>query len=289
MIPSSELLLTPEEKIYHLNLLPEQVADDVILVGDPGRVEMFLDYLSDIEFQVANREFVTVTGYYNNQRVTVMSTGIGVGNIDIVMNELDALVNIDFSAREMKSEFKALNIVRIGTSGALQQDIPLGGYILSSKAIGLDGMLNFHEGRDAVCDTGFEKAFEGEFPGLKGIMRPYVVESSEILVEKLNSEHTFNGVTLTAPGFYGTQGRVLRMDVAMPGFNDKIEKFEHKEQRIANYEMETSALLGYSKLLGHEAATICLAIANRALKGALTDYHQEMKGLIKYTLDKILD
>lgn len=287
MIPASELLITPEGRIYHLNLLPGQIADDIILVGDPGRVDLIAEYLSDIEFREVNREFVTITGYYNDQRITVMSTGIGVGNIDITINELDALVNIDFKTRKVKDEFKVLNFVRIGTSGALQADIPLGSYILSQKAVGLDGLLNFHEGRNAICDLDFENALNAYFPSLPDVMRVYAVDSSELLLEKLISERTKQGVTLTAPGFYGSQGRKLRMDVALKGFNDQVEKFEYNDLKITNYEMETSALLGYSKLLGHEAVTICLAIANRPLKDALKGYHDQMRELVKYTLDCI--
>lgn len=287
MIPASELLITPEGRIYHLNLLPEQIADDIILVGDPGRVDMIAGFLEGIEFREVNREFITITGYYNNQRITIMSTGIGVGNIDITINELDALVNIDFKTRKVKDEYKVLNLFRIGTSGALQPDIPLGSYILSQKAVGLDGLLNFHDGRDAVCDLEFEKALNNFFPQLEKVMKTYAVDSSEILLNKLSSERTTKGVTLTAPGFYGSQGRVLRMDVAMRGFNDEVENFDYKGLRITNYEMETSALLGYSKLLGHEAVTVCLAIANRPLKDALKDYHEKMRELVKYTLDQI--
>lgn len=287
MIPVSELLITPEGRIYHLNLLPEQIADDIILVGDPGRVDMIAEYLSDIEFREVNREFVTITGYFKGQRITVMSTGIGVGNIDITINELDALVNIDFDTREIKSGKKVLNFIRIGTSGALQPNIPLGSYMISQKAVGLDGLLNFHDGRDAVCDLDFEEALNAYFPNLKNVMRTYTVDSSATLLHKLKSEKTKQGVTLTAPGFYGSQGRELRMSMEMRGFNDQVEKFEHDGLRISNYEMETSALYGYSKLLGHEAVTICLAIANRPLKDALKDYHQQMRELVKYTLDCI--
>lgn len=287
MIPASELLITPEGRIYHLNLMPGQIAEDVILVGDPGRVDMIAEYLSEIEFREVNREFVTITGKYNGQRITVMSTGIGVGNIDITINELDALENVDFNSREIKSQKKVLNFIRIGTSGALQPDIPLGSYMLSQKAVGLDGLLNFHDGRDAVCDLDFEKALNSYFPKLKNVMRTYTVDSSSTLLNKLKSEKTKQGVTLTAPGFYGSQGREVRLGLEMKGFNDQVEKFEHKGLRISNYEMETSALFGYSRLLGHEAVTICLAIANRPLKDALKDYHQQMRELVQYTLECI--
>ena len=289
MIPSSELLITDAGRIYHLFLKPKQIAENIILVGDPARVDMIAKFFDYKEFVEVNREFTTVTGFYKDVRITAMSTGIGVGNIDIVMNELDALVNIDFDSREIKKDKRSLNIVRIGTSGALQSNIPLGGYILSKKAIGLDGMLNFQELRDEVCDLAFEKALKESFPELEGVSRPYAVNGSDLLFQKLQSEETTAGVTLTAPGFYASQGRVLRMDLAMPGFNDKVEQFEFQNQNITNYEMETSALFGYAKLLGHEAMTICIALANRPRKEALKDYHNQMEGLIEYTLNKIVN
>lgn len=289
MIAPSELFITPDERVYHLHLKPDQVADDIILVGDPGRVYLVAEFLYDVEFREENREFVTVTGMYNGQRITVMSTGIGVGNIDICINELDALVNINLNTREINSDKRVLNIVRIGTSGALQSNIPLGSYILSKKAVGLDGLLNFQANRDAVCDLDFESEFANYFPELQNVMQPYVVEGSEVLLEKLSGSSTTTGVTITAPGFYGCQGRVLRMDLTMPNFNDKLEKFTYKGQSISNYEMETSALFGYSRLLGHEAITICLAIANRPRKEALNDYQSQMMDLIEYTLKKLTD
>ena len=209
MIPPSELLITPDGCIYHLHLKPEQIADRIVLVGDPGRVDMIANFFEYKEFVEVNREFVTVTGFYKGERITAMSTGIGVGNIDIVVNELDALVNIDLNTREIKPDKKVLSIVRIGTSGALQPDIPLGSYILSKKAIGLDGMLNFHEGRNAVCDIALGNAFKSAIPELQEVMNPYVINGSESLLEKLKSNETIEGITITAPGFYGSQGRIL--------------------------------------------------------------------------------
>ncbi len=289
MIPSSELLLTPDGSIYHLRLKPGQLADDIILVGDPDRVELVASFFDSIEFAQKNREFNTITGQYNGQRFSVISTGIGVGNIDIVLNELDALVNIDFSTRNLKEEKRVLHIVRIGTSGALQHDIPLGSYILSDRAIGFDGLLNFQQNRNAVCELDHEKDLLLHFPELRQIVLPYIVNGSAHLLEKLKDSNTHRGITLTAPGFYASQGRVLRMELAMPGFNDKIEQYTYKGQKITNYEMETSALYGYARLLGHEAATICLALANRPRKEALKSYEKEMETLIGTTLYKMLD
>jgi uridine phosphorylase len=288
MLANSELILTPDKRIYHLHIKPEQIAENIILVGDPGRVEMIGEFFENIEFLERNREFVTLTGLYKGERITAMSTGIGVGNIDIVLNELDALVNIDFDTREIRKDKRVLNLVRIGTSGALQDNISIGSYILSKQVIGLDGLLNFQSDKKKVCEVSLEEAFVESFAGIDNIAHPYAVSGSEILFSQFKSEKTFSGITLTAPGFYGSQGRVLRMELAIPGFNDSLEKFEFNGQRITNYEMETSALFGYSKLLGHEAMTICLALANRPRKEALKDYQKEMKGLIEYTLDKLV-
>ncbi len=287
MIPPSELLLTSDGTIYHLGLKPEQIAENIILVGDPDRVEMIAEFFDSNEFKVQNREFVTITGNYKNTRVTVMSTGIGVCNIDIVLNELDALVNIDFETRTVKENKRSLNLIRIGTSGALQKDIKLGSFILSQKVLGVDGLMNFHADRNKVCDLDFEEKFLVKFPELKNKIIPYVVDGSELLLKQLNGAEVFNGVTITAPGFYASQGRSLRIDLALPEFNDKLENFSYNGFSISNYEMETSALYGYAKLLGHEAATICLAIANRPRKEAMDDYHNKMKDLIKYVLDNI--
>ncbi len=285
MIPHSELLLTPDGNIYHLNLKPEQIAENIILVGDPDRVDMIAEFFDSKEFKVQNREFVTITGNYNGERITVMSTGIGVCNIDIVLNELDALANIDFKTRTIKEDKTSLNLVRIGTSGALQKEIDLGSYILSKQVLGVDGLMNFHADRDKVCDLEFEKEFLDKFPELNNKVIPYVVEGSNSLLEQLDGPEVYKGVTITAPGFYASQGRCLRIDLALPDFNDKLEKFTYNGLTISNYEMETSALYGYAKLLGHEAATICLAIANRPKKEAMSDYHPKMGNLIKYVLE----
>ncbi len=288
MYPSSELLLTDDGRIYHLNLKPEEIAHNIILVGDPGRVSLVSGFFEEIEMEKANREFVTVTGWYNNTRITVMSTGIGIGNIDIALNELDALVNIDFLQREKKDINTSLNLFRIGTSGAIQPEIEPGSYIVSRTAIGLDGLLNFQDGKNEICDTALEKELLRQIPLLGQIIYPYAVDSSEILTRQLLGEKIFEGITLTAPGFYGAQGRELRMGLNIPGLNEMYTGFRYKERKITNFEMESSALFGFSKLLGHEATTICLVIANRFHKEALKDYHTAMEELIQYTLDRIV-
>lgn len=289
MYPTSELLITPEGRIYHLNLKPEDIASTIILVGDPGRVDMVANFLDEIEVEASNREYITRTGWYKNNRFTVMSTGIGVGNIDITMNELDALVNIDFASRKRKEILTSLNIVRIGTTGAMQPDIEVGSYIVSQKAVGLDGLINFHSGRDEICDLELENALKKHIPDLTNVIHPYVVDSSEMLSDLLISDKATGGITITAPGFYGTQGRQLRLQLAIPDLNDKYSDFRYKGHKITNFEMESSALFGFSKLLGHESTSICLAIANRFQKTALEDYHSKMNELIEYTLDSIIE
>jgi uridine phosphorylase len=287
MIKASELIINPDGTVFHLHLKPEDVADTVLLVGDPGRVKMISGYFETIEKEVQNREFVTTTGIYNNMRITVLSTGIGTDNIDIVLNELDALINIEFETREPKPTLKSLNIIRIGTSGSMQYDIPVNSCVISKKSIGFDGLLNFYSGRDFVSDLAFEHAFTQYSNWDMKLPAPYVVECSEFLLRKLSDTHTIEGVNISAPGFYGPQGRVLRIPLADPTLNDKIESFSFEGQKITNYEMESSAIYGLSKLLGHNALTICLIIANRVRGEANENYHSEMEKLVEYILQKI--
>jgi len=287
MIGSSELIINKDGSIFHLHLKPNQVADTVLLVGDPGRVELIASYFSNIEFKIKNREFVSTTGTYNNKRITVISTGIGTDNIDIVLNELDALVNIDLKTKEIKKEKRSLKIVRIGTSGALQKNLPVNSYIISRKAIGFDGLLNFYAGRRQVSDLDFERNFVAHTEWNPYLGKPYVVNSSDHLYELLKGDGFHDGVTISAPGFYGPQGRVLRLDIADPCLNDKVESFCYNDFQITNYEMECSAIYGLSALLGHEALTICLIIANRTTKQASKNYHPHMEKLIQLVLDKL--
>lgn len=287
MIRSSELIINADGSIFHLHLKPEQIADNVILVGDPGRVDLIGKLLTDIEFRAQNREFVSITGKYNNQRITIVSTGIGTDNIDIVVNELDALANIDLKTREIKPVHRTLNFVRIGTSGGLQDFLPVDSFVVSKKAIGFDGLLNFYANRDSVSDLPFEEAFMQHTGWGKQLTAPYIVDCSDKLFSKIHQDDTISGVTISAPGFYGPQGRVLRLPLADPLLNDKIESFSFDNQKITNFEMECSAIYGLSKLLGHEALTVCLIIANRVKKEASANYHETMEKLIKLVLDRL--
>ncbi|WP_372752067.1 nucleoside phosphorylase [Labilibaculum sp.] len=286
-IKSSELIINPDGSVFHLHLKPEHLADTVILVGDPGRVELVASFFDHVEFTISNREFVTKTGTYQGKRFSVLSTGIGTDNIDIVVNELDALVNIDLEKRTPNKEHKSLNLVRIGTSGALQGNILVDSFLLSNKSIGFDGMLNFYADRDSVSDLEFEEAFKRFVDWDQKLASPYVVPASEKLVNILDGEDMTKGVTISANGFYGPQGRVLRLQTLDPSLNDKIEKFEHKGEKITNYEMESSAIFGLSAMLGHESAAVCAIIANRINKDASKDYHPTIKKLIKTVLDRL--
>ena len=287
MIKSSELIINADGSIFHLHLKPEQIADHIILVGDPGRVELIGKMLADVEFLVQNREFVSTTGKYNGKRITVVSTGIGTDNIDIVVNELDALANINLTTREINPEHRTLNFVRIGTSGGLQDYLGVNSFVISEKAIGFDGLLNFYANRDAVSDLAFEEAFRTHTGWNKQLTSPYVVNCSKKLLLKIHGETTVAGVTISAPGFYGPQGRVLRLPLADPNLNEKIESFEYNGHRITNFEMECSAIYGLSKLLGHEALTVCLIIANRIKKDANASYHHSIETLIELVLDRL--
>lgn len=287
MIKSSELILNADGSIFHLHLKPEQIADNIILVGDPGRVDLIGKLLTGIEFQVQNREFVSITGKYKNQRVTIVSTGIGTDNIDIVVNELDALANINLLTREINPVHRKLNFVRIGTSGGLQDFLGVDSFVISQKAIGFDGLLNFYANRNLVSDLPFEEAFKQHTGWGKQLTSPYVVNCSEKLLLKVHQDDTILGVTISAPGFYGPQGRVLRLPLADANLNEKIESFTFEGHKITNFEMECSAIYGLSKLLGHEALTICLIIANRVKKEANSNYQKSMETLIKMVLDRL--
>jgi len=287
MIKPSELILNPDGSIFHLHLKPENISDQIILVGDPDRVDTIASLFSKIDFTTQNREFKTATGWYNNKQLTLISTGIGTDNIDIVVNELDALVNIDLEKREIKPDHHSLKIVRIGTSGGLQDDLPVNSFVVSQKAIGFDGLLNFYSGRNEVTDLDFEQAFK-DYTGWNALLAsPYVADASEELCSLFDTDDFKKGVTISAPGFYGPQGRELRIPLAYPHLNEKIESFRYKNLRITNFEMECSAIYGLSKLLGHEALTVCLIIANRVSLTANENYRTEMKRMIKLILDKL--
>ena len=286
---SSELIINDDGSVFHLHVKPEWLADKVILVGDPGRVALVASHFQHKECEVESREFKTVTGIYNGKRITVVSTGIGCDNIDIVMNELDALANIDFNTREEKPQLRQLELVRIGTCDGLQPNTPVGTFICSQKSIGFDGLLNFYAGRDEVCDLEFQHAFLNHM-GWTGSMcapAPYVIDSNAELIERIACDDMVRGVTIAANGFFGPQGRELRIPLADPKQNEKIENFEYNGYRITNFEMESSALAGLSRLMGHKATTVCMVIANRLIKEANTGYKNTIDTLIRTVLDRI--
>ena len=285
-IAESELIINSDGSIFHLHIRPEQLARNVILVGDPGRVAMFKPYFQTLECEGASREFVWATGVYNNSRITVLSTGIGTDNIDIVMTELDALANIDFATREVKPEHTTLNVVRLGTCGALQPEIPLGAFILSHISIGFDGLINWYANREEVTNVDMEQAFMKHMNWPKDLPTPYFVSASQKLID-LFADSTVRGMTISSPGFYGPQGRVVRQGLAMPNMLEDIESFRYEDRKITNFEMEGSAIAGIAGHLGHEAITVCCAIAHRYLKDANTDYKPRVAQLVKLVLDKI--
>lgn len=285
----SELIINEDGSVFHLHLKPEQLAGKVILVGDPGRVALVASHFDSKECEVESREFKTITGSYKGKRITVTSTGIGCDNIDIVMNELDALANIDFNTRYEKEELKSLEIVRIGTCGGLQPYTPVGTFICSEISVGFDGLLNFYEGRNAVCDLPLERALLNHL-GWSGNMcapAPYAIHADSGMVERIAGEDMVRGITVACGGFFGPQGRKLRIPLADPHQNEKIESFEYQGRRITNFEMESSALAGLSRLQGHKATTVCMVIANRLAKEANTGYKNQIDDLIKLVLERI--
>ena len=285
----SELIINSDGSVFHLHVKPENLADKVILVVEPGRVELVASHFETRECDIESREFHTITGKYKGKRITVLSTGIGCDNVDIVVNELDAMANIDFNTREEKEKFRQLTMVRIGTCGGLQDYVPTGTFICSQKSIGFDGLLNFYDGRNAVCNLPMERAFLNHM-GWSGNMcapAPYVISADEELVDQIAGNDMVRGVTIACGGFFGPQGRRLRVPLADPNQNEKIESFEYEGQKITNFEMESSALAGLAKLMGHKATTCCMVIANRVVKKADTGYKSHIDDLIKVVLDRI--
>lgn len=285
-IPPSELIINEDGSIFHLHLTPDQLADTVILVGDPGRVAMVSEFFDEVECRVSNREFNTVTGCYKGKRMTVLSTGIGIGNIDISVTELDALANIDFSTRQEKSEKRQLTLVRLGTSGAIQPDIKVGEVVFSRTSLGFDGLLNYYAGRNGVCDLALEQAFVEHTGWNPQLPAPYFIDADKTLFEHFK-DVTREGITIAAPGFYAPQGRWVRLQPQDPALNAKIETFEYAGRKITNFEMEGSALAGLAALMGHRAATICTIIAQRVALDACTDYKPFVKKMIQTALDKL--
>lgn len=288
-IAPSELIINPDGSIFHLHVKPEQLADKVILVGDPGRVPVVAAHFETTECDISSREFRTITGTYKDKRITVLSTGIGCDNIDIVVNELDALANIDFNTRLIKDELRQLELVRIGTCGGLQPNTPEGTFVASEISIGFDGLLNFYAGRNEVSDLKLEEAFlkHMNWHGTQCIAHPYVVHANSELIDRIAADDMVRGITIACGGFFGPQGRQLRLPLADPNQNEKIEAFEFDGHRITNFEMESSAIAGLSLLMGHKAMTCCMVIANRLAQKANPNYKNSIDSLIKLVLDRI--
>jgi uridine phosphorylase len=289
MLPPSELIINPDGSIYHIKLRPEHVADNVIVVGDQNRVEMVSKHFDSIDYKISNREFVTHTGIYKGKKITVTSTGIGTDNIDIVINELDAAVNIDLENRTIKENRKSLNIVRIGTSGALQQDLDVDSFLISEYGLGFDGLLHFYETDFTSFENELVDSFMKQTNWNPSLAKPYFVKGSEELIQKLNQEDMKSGITATANGFYGPQGRKLRLNLKNNQLNEQLTAFKHKEYRITNFEMETSALYGLGRLLGHHCATVCVLIANRVKNQYSKDYKKPVENLILTVLDRLVN
>jgi uridine phosphorylase len=286
IIAETELILNPNGSVYHLQLLPEHIAENIIIVGDQGRVETVSKYFDSIDLKVQNREFVSHAGTYKGKRIMVLSSGIGTDNIDILLNELDAAVNIDLETRMVKKEHTSLNIVRIGTSGALQKDIPVDNYVVSTHGLGFDGLLNYYLDLPKVNDNEISEAFIKQTNWNKNLPYPYAVKGSETLINKIGFDLA-KGITATAPGFYGPQGRKLRLTPWVEDFNQQLTDFEYRGNRITNFEMETSALYGLGALLGHQTCTVCAIIANRVAKQYSKNYHASMEQLIQLVLERL--
>ncbi|HUN19838.1 MAG: nucleoside phosphorylase [Muribaculaceae bacterium] len=286
-IAPSEMIINPDGSIFHLHILPEQLTDRIILVGDPGRVDMVAGFFDSRTFEVSSREFHTVGGIYKGKPIMCLSHGIGPDNIDIVINELDALANIDFATREIRDTHRTLSMVRIGTSGALQPELTIGTPVIAEKAIGFDGVLNYYAGRNSVSDLGFEEELCRHTGWNPLWAKPYVVDADSGLVDMIGRDDMVRGNTISAVGFYGPQGRELRLPLANPDLNSRIEGFEYKGRRITNYEMESAPLQGLCRLLGHRAMTVCSIIANRMNNKANPNYKNAMRDLVETVLERI--
>ena len=284
---SSELIVNKDGSIFHLRLLPHEVADNVILVGDPGRVDLIGDYFDRVDTKKQNREFKTITGTYENKKITVISSGIGADNIDIVINELDALKNIDLEKRALKNTLQSLNIIRIGTSGSIQEGIPSGSIVMTRKSIGFDNLPHFYNLTKNEENQEIEKSLKYQFNWNPDLSYPYVTDASEKLLNKFRNKGFIEGMTISAPGFYGPQGRKLRLELADESLNNKISNFQFKDLSITNYEMESSAIYSLAEALGHEAITICAIIANRVTNDHLGDYTALMQDLTEKVLKNI--
>ncbi len=287
IIPPSELIINPDGSVFHLHLTPEQLSDRIIMCGDPARVDMIAEFFDTRTFSVTSREFHTVGGIYKGKPIMAISHGIGPDNIDIVINELDALANIDFKTREIKDSFRQLTMVRIGTSGSLQSDIIIGTPVIAARSIGFDGVLNYYAGRNEVADLDFEHKFCEQTNWNSNWAKPYVVKADEELVDRIGRDDMVRGVTISAVGFYGPQGRELRLRLANPDLNRTIEEFDYNGERITNYEMESAPLQGLGRLMGHKCMTVCSIIANRVNDKATPNYKSAIRDLIATVLDRI--
>lgn len=286
-IPSSELIINGDGSIFHLHLRPKQLADRVFLVGDPARVDMVASRFESIECNVSSREFHTITGTYHGKRISVVSHGIGTDNIDIVLNELDALANIDFETRQEKENFRQLTLVRVGTSGGLQDETPIGTYVAAEHSVGFDGVIYFYAGTERIRNKAFEEALLKQLDWQVEGLRPYVVPASPELIQQICQDDILRGNTIAANGFYGPQGRQLRLPLQDPELNKKIQAFDFEGRRLTNYEMESSSLAGLAALMGHRAMTVCCIIAGRKAQNMNTDYKGSIEGLIDLVLDRI--
>lgn len=286
-IPPSELIINADGSVFHLHIRPEQLADKVILVGDPARVDAVASRFERIECNVSNREFHTVTGWYGDKRITVQSHGIGSDNIDIVLNELDALANIDFDTRQVKDRLRKLTLVRVGTSGGLQDNTPIGSYVAAERSIGFDGVMYFYSDTEKIRDAAFEAALQYQLEWKIEGLKPYVIPAEKTLTDRICREDILRGVTIAANGFYGPQGRRLRLPLKDEDLNRKIQAFDFNGSRITNYEMESSSLAGLATLMGHEAVTVCCIIAGRKSEKMNTSYQGSIEGLIDLVLERI--
>lgn len=287
MIPASELIINGDGSVFHIHLRPDQLRDNIIMVGDPGRVDMVASFFDEIDYDVHSREFHAIAGRYKGKEILCISHGIGPDNIEIVVTELDALANVDFETRKVKNEHRTLRMVRIGTSGSLQEDIHIGDFVMATKGTGFDGILNFYADRNKVCDLDFENKFVEHTGWNKLWAAPYTVDADAGLIKQIGCDDMIHGYTMAAVGFYAPQGRMVRLPLADPYLNEKIESFRYDGRPVTNFEMESACLQGMAKLLGHKALTVCCIIAERRVTKANTDYKPSVKKLVETVLDRI--
>lgn len=289
IIPSSQLIINEDGSAFHIHLRPDQLRDNIILVGDPGRVDMVASYFDSIDYNVSSREFHAIGGTMRGLPIMCISHGIGGDNIEIVITELDALANVDFKTRTVKAEHRTLNMVRIGTSGSLQEDIQIGDFVIAEKALGFDGILNFYADRDKVCDLEFEREFRRHMKWPQTWAAPYIVDAAPALVDAIGRDDMLRGYTIASVGFYAPQGRMVRLRLADPGMNEKIEAFRYQGRPITNFEMESACLQGMAAMLGHNAMTVCCIIAERRAENADTDYKPHVRRLVETVLNRMHD